>query len=130
MQRSDYEAYLSHFNRRDYQGVLGFWAPAFEARFAQVILRNGAELLRFYRFFHHYATEKIDLLDFVSDERLVALRAVVRVEGVRQLSQETLNDAGYGSLHPVEAGEVLEIPQLIMYRVESGRFTEVWCAVV
>ena len=129
MRRSDYDVYLSHFHRHDYQELLGFWAAEFEARFARVILRNGAELVRFYRFFHHYVSERIDLLDFVSDERVVALRAVVRLEGIRDLSQETLDNAGYGSLHPVTSGQVLEIPQLIMYRLENGKFSQVWCAV-
>ena len=130
MQRSDYEQYLACFNARDYDGVLRFWAPQFEASFAGVVLRNGAELRRFYAFLHSYIDERIRVEDFVGDERLVALRALVRIEGRRELTREALVAAGYGGLHPIQPGQVIEIPQLIMYRLEDGRFKQVYCALL
>ena len=130
MNRADYETYLARFNARDYRGVLAFWAPSFEASFAGVILRNGSDLLRFYEFFHSYVSESISIADFVADQHLVALRAQVRIAGRRDLTRETLEAAGYGGLHPLRAGEVVEIPQLIMYQLEAGKFTRVYCGLL
>lgn len=130
MNRMDYERYLACFNARDYDGVLQFWAEEFEASFAGVVLRNGAELRRFYAFLHAYIDERIRVDDFIGDERLVALRALVRIEGKRELTREALVTAGYGGLHPIAAGQVIEIPQLILYRLEAGRFKQVYCALL
>lgn len=130
MNRADYERYLACFNARDYEGVLGFWAHEFEASFAGVMLRNGAELRRFYAFLHSYIDERIHVEDFIGDDRLVALRALVRIEGRRALTREALVAAGYGGLHPIEPGQVIEMSQLIMYRLEGGRFKQVYCALL
>jgi hypothetical protein len=130
MQRADYEHYLACFNARDYDGVLRFWADEFDARFAGVVLRSGAELKRFYAFLHAHVDERIRVEDFIGDERLVALRALVRIEGKRELTRAALVAAGYGGLHPIAVGQVLEIPQLIMYRLEDGRFKQVYCALL
>jgi hypothetical protein len=130
VRQADYERYLACFNARDYDGVLGFWAPQFEASFAGVMLRNGAELRRFYAFLHSYIDERIRVDDFIGDERLVALRALVRIEGRRELTRATLEAAGYGGLHPIEPGQVIEMSQLIMYRLEGGRFSKVYCALL
>jgi hypothetical protein len=75
MKKDDYERYLASFNARDYQEVLRFWAPEFEASFAGVVLRNAGDLLRFYEFFHSYVSERITVSEFVSDDRLAAPRA-------------------------------------------------------
>ena len=130
MNRADYEQYLACFNARDYDGVLRFWAPRFEASFAGVVLRDGADLRRFYAFLHSYLDERISVLDFVGDEQVVALRALVRVEGKRELTREALVAAGYGGLHPIQPGQVIEMQQLIMYRLEGGRFGKVYCGLL
>ncbi len=130
MDRSTYDRYLAAFNARDYRTVLDFWADEFEASFAGVVLRNGNDLLRFYEFLHSYVSEVISIADFLSNDRLLALRAQVRIEGRRELSRATLEAAGYGGLHPVQAGQVIEIPQLIMYRLDHGKFTKVYCGML
>ena len=130
MKRAEYDTYLARFNARDYRGVLEFWAPEFEASFAGVVLRNGAELLQFYQFLHSYLSESISVAEFVADEQVVALRALVRIVGQRDLSREQLVAAGYSGLHPVAAGQVIEIPQLIMYQLAAGKFKKVYCGML
>jgi SnoaL-like domain len=130
MTRADYEDYLARFNARDYQGVLQFWAQDFEASFAGIVLRKGADLLKFYSFLHSYVDESISVHEFVADDHLVALRADVRIEGRRDLTKEILNSAGYGGIFPIAAGQVMVIPQLILYRMERGKFKKVYCAVL
>ena len=127
---SDYERYLACFNARDYAGVLGFWSEDFDASFAGVTLRNGADLMNFYRFFHEHVSEQITVLDFVSNERLVALRVNVRIEGLKDLTAEALAHAGYAGLYPVRAGQVIQIPELILYELESGKFKKVYCGIM
>lgn len=130
MDRRAYEIYLARFNARDYRGVLEFYAPSFEVKFAGITLRTPDELLRFYGFLHRYVNETISVDEFIADERLLVLEARVRIEGIQDLSAEALHGAGYGGLVPIRAGQVIEIPQFIHYHVVDGKFVKAVCAVV
>jgi hypothetical protein len=130
MNRATYDAYLAKFNARDYRGVLEFYAPEFEVKFADVRLRTPDQLLAFYGFFHQFVNESISIDRFVSDERLLVLEARVRIVGVHDLSAAALRQAGYGGLVPIRAGQVVEIPQFIHYHLENGKFVKAVCAVV
>jgi hypothetical protein len=61
MERHRYDEYLARFNARDYRGVLEFYAPRFEVRFAGVTLRGPQHLLDFYGFLHQYLAETITI---------------------------------------------------------------------
>lgn len=130
MNREQYDAYLGRFNARDYRGVLEYYAPDFEVRFAGVTLHGPRELLDFYGFLHGYLTETITVLDFLSSERLLFIEAAVRIEGRRDLTAAALAQAGYSRLHPLRAGQVIEMRQFIHYRLSGGRFTEAVCAIL
>lgn len=130
MNRQSYDAYLARFNSRDYHGVLEFYAPSFEVKFAGIALRTPEELLRFYGFLHQYVNETISVDEFVSDDRLLVLEARVRIEGVKDLSADALRQAGYEGLVPIRAGQVVEIPQFIHYHLVNGKFVKAVCAVI
>ena len=127
--RSDYDEYARRFNVRDYDGVFDFYAPQPRIAFFGVEIRSREELKRFYGFLHQYVRETIRVEAFASSQELVAVEAVVRVEGIRDLDVETLAANGFGGLFPIRAGEVQEMRQYIHYQVENGRFRSVGCAI-
>ena len=130
MTRADYEEYLRRFNARDYDGVFDYYGPDAELSFFGVTLRSRDELKRFYGFLHAYASERITLERFAASDDLVALEAVVRIEGLRDLDAATLAAHGYDGLHPIRAGEVIEMRQMIHYHLRDGRFSSVRCAIL
>ncbi len=129
MDRTAFNAYLECFNRRDYDGVLRFWADDFTVSFAGYNFHGPAEFIGFYRFFHRHVNETIAVDEFLSNDRIVVLEARVRLEGVLDVTPEELRAAGYGRLITPKAGQVIEIPQFIHYHLQAGKFASVICAV-
>jgi hypothetical protein len=129
MNRADYDRYLACFNARDYDGVLSFWAEEFDLAFAGYHFRNKAEVKAFYAFFHQYANESVRVTAWVDSPGMVALEAVVRLEGIRELTLQVLEAQGLGRLVPLQVGQVVEIPQYIHYHLRDGLIVRAGCAV-
>ena len=129
MDIADFHAYLACFNRRDYDGVLKFWADDFTVSFAGYDFRGPREFIGFYRFFHKHVNETIAIDEFLSNDRMVVLEARVRLEGLVDISANDLQAAGYGRLMTPRVGQVVEIPQFIHYHLQGGKFSRVVCAV-
>jgi hypothetical protein len=130
IERHDYEEYLRRFNARDYDGVFDFYTEQPQIAFFGITIRSREELKRFYGFLHAHASEAITVERFASSDDLVALEAIVRIEGLRDLSAEALAAEGYGQLNPIARGQVIEMRQMIHYDVVDGRFAAVRCAII
>jgi len=83
---------------------------------------------KFYAFLHAYIKESVIVDRFVSDASTIALEARVRIEGVRELSPETVAASDYPKLKPLAVGQTAVIPQFIHYHLENGKFVKVVCA--
>ena len=129
MNRERYDEYLNRFNARDYQGVLEYFTDDLEVSFAGYALKTKQEVLDFYAFLHTYINEQIRITRFVSNEDTIAMEAIVRLEGIKTLSPETLAEKGFERLVGLEPGQVVEIPQFIHYHLKDGKFTHALCAI-
>jgi len=130
MNRSDYDEYLRRFNAKDYAGVYDFYEPGTALSFFGVTLDDGDALARFYGFLHSYVRETVTVTRFAASDELLALEAVVHIEGMRELTREALDAHGLYQFHPIRAGEVMEMEQMIHYHVRNGRFIAVRCAML
>ncbi len=129
MDQEKYDAYLAHFNSRNYDGVVSHFNPDATVAFADVILQGHDEIRRFYGFFHDYVSERIHVDRFLADDQSVMLEATVRVEAKKDLTQEILAQEGYPSLVPLGKGQVIELPQFIHYHLKDGKFSTARCAI-
>jgi hypothetical protein len=129
MDRASYDRYLARFNARDYAAVLDFYAAEFEISFAGYTLRTRAAVLDFYKFLHAHLRETITVQSFVSDEHFLAIEAIVRLEGLVDLTAGALEAAKLGRMFPLQAGQVIEIPQFIHYHLIDGKIVKALCAV-
>jgi hypothetical protein len=130
IERQDYDEYLRRFNARDYDGVFDFFIERPQIAFFGITIGSRAELKRFYAFLHAHASEAITVERFASSDDLVALEAIVRIEGLRDLSAEALAAEGYDQLNPIARGQVIEMRQMIHYDVVDGKFAAVRCAII
>ncbi|NLT67042.1 MAG: nuclear transport factor 2 family protein [Acidobacteria bacterium] len=128
MTREEFDAYLSKFNSRDYEGFLKYFADKFEMVHVGGSLKSREEVMKFYGFLHTYIRESVIIDRFVSDEKTIALEARVRIEGARELSAETIAASDYPKLTPLKVGQAFVIPQFIHYHLENGKFVKVVCA--
>ena len=130
MDRQTYDAYLRLFNARDYEGLLDWFAPQFEIRFAGHCLSSRTEVKAFYRFLHEYLREEIFVDRFVGDERTVALEVRVQLTGLKAPEPGAAKAAGFEGLMMPPPGAPLVIPQFIHYHLEAGKFRRAVCAIV
>lgn len=130
MNRDAYERYLACFNSKDYEGVADFYAEPMKMDFFGVSIRNREDLTRFYSFLHSYVKESVSVLNFAASDTLTAVDAIVRIEATRDLTQDVLAANGAGALHPMEAGQVLEMRQFIFYTTKAGKIVQTECALL
>jgi hypothetical protein len=128
MTREEFDVYLGKFNGRDYDGFLDYFADDFEMIHVGGSLKSREAVKTFYDFLHAYIKESVIVDRFVSDASTIALEARVRIEGVRELSPETVAASDYPKLKPLAVGQTAVIPQFIHYHLENGKFVKVVCA--
>ena len=130
MTRNDYGRYLAAFNVRDYDTVFDYYAEYPRLAFFGVEIRTREELREFYTFLHSYVRETAVLERFAGSDELAAAEAVVRVEGIADLTREVLDERGLEQFFPIAKGEVQEMRQYIHFQLEGGKITSVGCAIV
>src|SRR6185503_8909284 len=94
MDRQTYNQYLDRFHARDYDAVLSYFAPQFDVSFGGYSLRSRDTVRAFYTFLHRHARETLLVDAFLSDERMIAIEARVKLEGLRELSTDTARAEG------------------------------------
>jgi hypothetical protein len=131
MDRKGYDAYLSAFNAKDYDGVCDFYREPMAMAFFGVSIRSRDDMKRFYGFLHSYVNESVTVRNFASSDTLTAVDAIVRIVAYRDLDAETLAANGCGQFFPIKAGEVQELRQFIFYSLnDDGKITNVECAML
>src|SRR5690606_8819487 len=98
--------------------------------FFGVDIRSREELRAFYTFLHEYVRETVTVERFAGSEELAAVEALVRVEGIKDLTREILDARGLPQFFHIAAGEVQDMRQYIHYHPENGKIASVGCALV
>lgn len=127
--RARFDRYLERFNARDYEFILEHYAERFELRFAGYVLRSKQDVLGFYGFFHRYVAESIRVDAFVASDEMIAIEAVVRLEGVRPMPKEAASAAGFERIIAPPVGQVVELPQFIHYHLCDGKIVKALCVI-
>lgn len=128
MTRDDYERYAAAFNARDYDAVFDFYAENPRMAFFGIEITTREQLRGFYTFLHRFVRETITIERFASSDELAAVEGTVRIEGIEDLTRETLDANGMHQFFPIQAGEVQEIRQYIHYHLKDGKIESVGCA--
>jgi hypothetical protein len=111
--RKDFDAYLAKFNNRDYDGFLAYFADKFEMIHVGGNLKSREEVMKFYNFLHNYIKETVMVDRLVMDRDTIAMEARVQIEGVKELTPETVAASDYPRLKPLKVGQKAIIPQFI-----------------
>jgi hypothetical protein len=128
--REDYERYAAAFNARDYDAVFDFYAENPRLAFFGIEITTREQLRAFYTFLHRYVRETVTIERFAASEELAAVEALVRIEGLEDLTRETLDAHGMQEFFPIRAGEAQAMRQYIHYHLRDGKIESVGCALV
>lgn len=130
MTREDYERYAAAFNARDYDTVFDFYAERPRMAFFGIEITTRAQLKEFYGFLHQYVRETVTVERFAGSDELAAVEAIVRIEGIADLTSEILAERGMPQFFPIKTGEVQQMRQYIHYHLKDGKIERVGCALV
>ena len=130
MTREDYERYAAAFNARDYDAVFDFYAENPRMAFFGIAITTREELRSFYTFLHRFVRETITIERFAGSDEVAAVEGTIRIEGIADLTRETLDARGMQQFFPIRAGEVQEMRQYIHYHLKDGKIESVGCALV
>jgi hypothetical protein len=130
MTREDYERYAAAFNARDYDAVFDFYADNPRMAFFGIEITTREQLRAFYSFLHRFVRETIQIERFASSDELAAVEGVIRIEGIEDLTRETLDANGMEQFFPIAKGDVQEMRQYIHYHLKDGKIASVGCAIV
>jgi hypothetical protein len=126
---ADYDRYLAAFNARDYAAVLRFFTPDVILHTEGYAIRGHAGIKRFYDFLHAYVREEIEARRTGAGPGVFFADVVMRLTGVRALSQDVLDAHGFSRFTPAPQGASVEVPLLIVYELDGELVREIRCAV-
>lgn len=119
MDATDYQRYLTAFNSRDYGTLETFFADDFALETDGFIVKGKPAFRKFYAFLHSYFTETVSLNHFWPGQRAAAADVTIRFEGIRDLTQEILTEAGYPRMTPVPKGVSVDVHFIIVYELRA-----------
>lgn len=128
MTPTTYGDYVAAFNKRDYDAVCSFLAPDVAVYTVGHTIRGHDGIRTFYKFFHEYLIEHITVTAAVGDDRHLFAEGLMRLTGLKELSQEVLDAKGFPRFTPVPKGLSVEVPLFLHYDLKDGLVTVIRCA--
>lgn len=110
--QADYEAYLAHFNARNYAGQIAYYARDVRYKVGTLTIDSPQAIAAFYADFHGYSSEHVALREFALTGDIMAVAVATRFEPFRDYEKHGL---------VFKAGEPRDIVTLAFYRLREGQ---------
>jgi ketosteroid isomerase-like protein len=110
--RADLERYLDHFNRRQYERQIEYYAPDVLYKVGTLTLASPRAIADFYADFHEYCKEHVEIAQFALQGDVCAVVMPSRFEPFRDYRKHGLN---------FESGKVVELVSFIFYTLKEGK---------
>jgi hypothetical protein len=125
-----FEKYVAAFNSSDDNALYDFYSDDLVFQMLGAEIKGKDQLRRFYDFYHRYVRETLTPRTFVEGDGTVDMAdAVIRFEGLQDLTAEQLADAGYGYMPPIAAGAAVDVNFFVSYDSADGKIKRIRCAV-
>ena len=115
MTEEDYHRYIVAFNARDYAGLETFFADDFALENAGFRVEGKPAFRAFYAFFHEFCREEVIFKGFFPGKDGFVSNVVIRFTGIKELSQDLLDEKGYSGMTPVPVGVRVDVEFYIHY---------------
>jgi len=110
--RADLQAYLDHFNRREYEQQIAYYSPHVLYKVGTLTLSSPRQIADFYADFHEYCKEHVSIAQFALQDEVCAVVMPSRFEPFRDYVRHGLN---------FEAGKLVEFVSFIFYTLRDGK---------
>lgn len=125
--RADFDRYQAAFHAGDYDTAFDFYVENPQLSVFGVEISTRIQLAKLSSFLREYIRETVQVERFALSEDLVAVEALVRVQGLRDLKAQRLREQGLYRFHPIDAGEFQVMRHFIHYRLRDGRIESGSC---
>jgi len=125
--REDFDRYQEAFHTGDYDTAFDYYVENPKLSIFGVEITTRLQLDQFYRFLRKYIRETVRIERFAVSGDLVAVEAVVRIQGVAILDPQSLRERGMYQFHPIDPGECQVLHHFIHYRLRDGKIESGSC---
>jgi predicted SnoaL-like aldol condensation-catalyzing enzyme len=114
--RADLLKYLAHFNNKEYEQQIAYYAPDVIYKVGALTLTTPRQIAEFYTDFHRYVKEHVELVDIAidGDTIAVALHAIF----------EPFGDYVRNGL-TFKVGTTTDIMSFVFYKLQNGRIRRI-----
>jgi len=110
--RADLQAYLDHFNRKEYEQQIAYYSPEVLYKVGTLTLSSPRQIADFYADFHQYCKEHVEIAQFALQGDVCAVVMPSRFEPFRDYKRHGLS---------FEVGKVVEFVSFIFYTLKDGK---------
>jgi len=110
--RADLQSYLDHFNRREYEQQIAYYAPDVLYKVGTLTLTSPRQIAEFYADFHEHCREHVEIAQFALQGDACAVVLPSRFEPFRDYRKHGLT---------FEAGKTVEFVSFVFYTLKEGR---------
>ncbi len=114
--RADLQRYLDHFNRREYERQIEYYAPDVLYKVGTLTLASPRAIADFYADFHEHCKEHVEIAQFALQGDVCAVVMPSRFEPFRDYRKHGLN---------FEAGKIVEFVSFIFYALKEGKIRRI-----
>jgi hypothetical protein len=125
--REDFDRYQAAFHAGDYETAFEYYVeePRLSIFGHQITTRS--QLRQLYRFLQEHIHETVQVERFAMSDNLIAVEALIRVKGLRDLNAQGLRERGLYQFHPIGLGETQLMRNFVHYRLRAGKIESGTC---
>ncbi|HEU4627410.1 MAG TPA: nuclear transport factor 2 family protein [Steroidobacteraceae bacterium] len=114
--RADLLKYLGHFNNKEYEQQIAYYAPDVVYKVGSLTLTSPQQIADFYADFHQYVKEHVELVDCAIDGDTVAVALHAIFEPFRDYVRNGLT---------FTVGTTTDIMSFVFYRLQNGKIRRI-----
>jgi predicted SnoaL-like aldol condensation-catalyzing enzyme len=110
--RADLQKYLTHFNSKQYEDQIAYYAPDVVYKVGTLTLTSPRQIADFYADFHQYVKEHVEIVQLAIDGDSVAVALHSVFEPFKDYVRHGLT---------FKVGTTTDIVSFVFYRLQNGR---------
>ena len=114
--RADLLKYLAHFNNKEYEQQIAYYAPDVVYKVGTLTLTSPRQIAEFYTDFHQYVKEHVELIDIAIDGDTIAVALHALFEPFKDYVRNGLT---------FKVGTTTDIMSFVFYRLQNGRIRRI-----
>jgi predicted SnoaL-like aldol condensation-catalyzing enzyme len=114
--RVDLQKYLAHFNNKEYEQQIAYYAPDVVYKVGSLTLTSPRQIADFYADFHQYVKEQVELVEIAIDGDTVAVVLHAIFEPFKDYVRNGLT---------FEVGTTTDIVSFVFYKLQDGKIRRI-----